>query len=367
MVPDKFNMVDMEGIDIITSQGEAIPGLYQKLVESIAQCRYQCIYNWKFNGILIPPTYVEMTIIDDVVWINEGVSVDEEDVIRIYSLEPPVPEPRLLALAVSANGDYLPPAEYDGFSSVNVAVPEPVFGTIIITENGYYTPEQGVDGFLGVTVNVPNTGSTTYEGTSKPPSNLGSNGDWYIQNLPSCRINSLGIDTGINGTNVYGFEYIFTPISSLHTYQSYLVSVLDNFTVGQGGSLGRIYLRIRGSEKLSFTSSEQIDIEAKDGVISTSTGNSNTYDGTQPLCSSSGNIFIGALSSDRYSDFAFVSLTLYDSNSDIIDSFYYDELTNTIKGSLGSLPQSGTGSITSYAQSGIKKAYHKENGIWVEY
>lgn len=118
MVPDKFNMVDMEGIDIITSQGEEVPGLYQKLVESIAQCRYQCIYNWKFDGILIPPTYVEMTIIDDVVRINEGVSVDEEDVIRIYSLEPPAPEPRLLALAVAANGDYLPPADYDGFSSV---------------------------------------------------------------------------------------------------------------------------------------------------------------------------------------------------------------------------------------------------------
>ena len=93
MVPDKFNMVDMEGIDIITSQGEVVEGLYQKLVESITQCRYQCLYNWKFDGIPIPPTYVEMGIVDDVVWINEGVCVDEEDVVRIYSLEPPAPEP----------------------------------------------------------------------------------------------------------------------------------------------------------------------------------------------------------------------------------------------------------------------------------
>ena len=69
MVPDKFNMVDMEGIDIITSQGEEIPGLYQKLVESIAQCRYQCLYNWKFDGILIPPTYVEMVATDEEVTI----------------------------------------------------------------------------------------------------------------------------------------------------------------------------------------------------------------------------------------------------------------------------------------------------------
>ena len=158
MVPDKFNMVDMEGIDIITSQGEEIPGLYQKLVESITQCRYQCIYNWKFDGILIPPTYVEMTIVDDVVWINEGVSVDEEDVIRIYSLEPPAPEPRLLALAVSANGDYLPPADYDGFSSVNVSVPEPVFDFLQVTANGTYYPPQGVDGFGAVEVDVPSSG-----------------------------------------------------------------------------------------------------------------------------------------------------------------------------------------------------------------
>lgn len=153
MVPDKFNMVDMEGIDIITSQGEEIPGLYQKLVESIAQCRYQCIYNWKFDGILIPPTYVEMTIIDDVVWINEGVSVDEEDVIKIYSLDPP--EPQLSNLSVTSNGTYYPPEGYIGFDIVEVGVPEPIFSTISITENGEYSPPQGVDGYSFIEVNVP--------------------------------------------------------------------------------------------------------------------------------------------------------------------------------------------------------------------
>ena len=154
MVPDKFNMVDMEGIDIITSQGEAVEGLYQKLVESIAQCRYQCLYNWKFDGILIPPTYVEMDIVDDVVWINEGVSVDEEDVVRVYSLERPS---NLLPIAISANGDYLPPEGYDGFDSVNVYIPPPVLDIIQITENGSYAPPQGVDGFSSVGVNVPST------------------------------------------------------------------------------------------------------------------------------------------------------------------------------------------------------------------
>lgn len=84
MVPDKFNMVDMEGIDIIESQGVAVEGLYDKLVESIAQCRYQCLYNWKFDGILIPPSYAEIIEDDGEVWINEMVSVDSNDVIHIY-------------------------------------------------------------------------------------------------------------------------------------------------------------------------------------------------------------------------------------------------------------------------------------------
>ena len=88
-------MVDMEGIDLLAVQGEIIPGLYNKLVESIALCRYQCVYNWSFNSILIPPTYVEMEEREDGVWINEGVMVDEEDVVHIASIEPEPPAPVL--------------------------------------------------------------------------------------------------------------------------------------------------------------------------------------------------------------------------------------------------------------------------------
>ena len=119
MVPDKFNMVDMEGIDLIESQGVEVPGLYEKLVESIAQCRYQCLYNWKFDGILIPPTYVEMVADDESVSINGGVSVDLDDIVHIESL-----------------------------------VIVPVVEALSVTENGVYTPEEGVNGFAPVTVNI---------------------------------------------------------------------------------------------------------------------------------------------------------------------------------------------------------------------
>lgn len=141
MVPDKFDMVDMGGIDLIESQGVAVEGLYQRLVESITLCRYQCLYNWKFNGILIPPSYVEMEVRDGDVWINEGVSVDENDVIHIYSIEPEPPSP---------------------------IVPE--IEPLIVVENGEYYAPVGVDGYNPVTVNVPAQGAVNFTNSMYPAS-----------------------------------------------------------------------------------------------------------------------------------------------------------------------------------------------------
>ena len=151
MVPDKFNMVDMEGIDLIESQGVEVPGLYQKLVESIAQCRYQCLYNWKFDGILIPPTYVEMVATDESVSINGGVSVDVDDIVHIESL---VIAPIVEALSVTENGVYTPEEGVDGFAPVEVEI-NPVIESLEVSENGVYVAPEGVDGYSPVTVEIP--------------------------------------------------------------------------------------------------------------------------------------------------------------------------------------------------------------------
>lgn len=161
MVPDKFNMVDMDGIDLIMAQGEEVPGLYNRLVESIAQCRYQCLYNWFFDGVVIPPSYVEMEVNEDEeVAINEGITVSPDDVIHIYSLSPGPVDPEIIPLLAEENGVYNVPAGKDGFNPVTVDVPSytPVINSISITENGTYTAPSGVDGYSPISVDVSGGG-----------------------------------------------------------------------------------------------------------------------------------------------------------------------------------------------------------------
>lgn len=171
MVPDKFNMVDMGGIDLILMQGEEVSGLYDRLVESIAQCRYQCLYNWLFDGVIIPPTYVEMEVNEeDEVAINEGITVSPDDVIHIYSLEPGPVDPKIIPLLAEENGVYNVPTGKDGFNPVTVDVPSytPVINPITITENGTYTSPSGVDGYDPITVNV--SGSSVIQADYTGPS-----------------------------------------------------------------------------------------------------------------------------------------------------------------------------------------------------
>lgn len=217
MVPDKFNMVDMGGIDLILMQGEEVAGLYNRLVESIAQCRYQCLYNWLFDGVIIPPTYVEMEVgLDEEVRINEGVVVTSDDVIHIYSLEPPAPEPEIIPLLAEENGIYNVPTGVDGFNPVTVDVPSytPVIQPITITENGTYNIPSGIDGYGPIVVNV----STGYPFIVSVDG--GYNGGAVVSVL--YEITHTELIHGV-GNSPYNLQY--TPNSSTATIDNHTVAV----------------------------------------------------------------------------------------------------------------------------------------------
>lgn len=186
MTPVQFKMVDLGGIDLVEIDGTAVPGIYNKILGAYNTCRVAILCNWFFAGILLPPAHVLITMDDDVLMINDVISVDIDDVLSIPGLSPSVviealtatendtytpgpgvngfspvvvdvPGPVLVQLTATENETYLPGTGEDGFSSVvvNVPAPAPVTVPLSVTENGTYTPEQGVDGFDEVVVNVP--------------------------------------------------------------------------------------------------------------------------------------------------------------------------------------------------------------------
>ena len=239
MVPDKFNMVDMDGIDLIMAQGEEVPGLYNRLVESIAQCRYQCLYNWFFDGVVIPPSYVEMEVNeDDEIAINEGVTVSPDDVIHIYSLAPGPVDPEIIPLLAEENGVYNVPAGKDGFNPVTVDVPSytPVINSLSINENGTYTAPSGVDGYSPVTVNVPSDEpvidpiTITENGTYTAPSGV-DGFDPITVNVSGSGIDKLQFHYGrleINtGAISESSEYCYSDMVEITTGSGYWLVDLD--------------------------------------------------------------------------------------------------------------------------------------------
>lgn len=246
MVPDKFDMVDMGGIDLIMMQGEEVPGLYNRLVESITQCRYQCLYNWLFDGVIIPPTYVELEVNEnDEVAINEGVTVSQDDVIHIYSIEPSPVGPEIIPLLAEENGVYNVPIGKDGFNPVTVDVPSytPVITTLAVTENGTYTAPSGVDGYSPIIVNVSGgSGELTPLETDLATGYVG-NGMWYAyqQNYADCRSDLYSVKAGETYLIALGsivstrFRIMFTttdirtiPVGSQQTISGVNIESVDN-------------------------------------------------------------------------------------------------------------------------------------------
>ena len=316
MVPDKFNMVDMGGIDLIMMRGEEVPGLYMRLVESIARCRYQCLYNWLFDGVVIPPTYVELRIGDeDEVIINEGITVTDDDAIHIYSIEPgpdpPVPEPEIIPLLAEENGVYNVPAGKDGFNPVTVNVPSytPVINPLAITENGIYTPSSGVDGYSPVTVNV--SGSSIVEEWNFKESFVGSERDIVITPSNVVRDSNGAI---FNAANCYLSIPIRLPFCTIELYigQMNLTSGSNRRFVMKSDSEGLIY-RTGGKWSFYAANAWATDSDITDGsffanstlkiVVDSSyywhiyKDNILVYEPNRPLEFSASNIRIGSSSS----------------------------------------------------------------------
>lgn len=121
-IVDKFNMVDMGGIDIVESQGTAVEGLFTRLLNAIQRCQYQILYNWKFAQIEIVPSPSELLFDGEKVSINGAITVTEDDVVHIYSLEPEPIAPVIEPLTVTENGEYEAPSGVDGYAPVAVNV-----------------------------------------------------------------------------------------------------------------------------------------------------------------------------------------------------------------------------------------------------
>ena len=166
-VVNKFNMVDMGGIDIVESQGVAVDGLFSRLLTAIQNCRYQVLYNWKFAKIEIAPSYVELVFDGEKVSINEAITVTEDDVVHVHSLEPEPVVPVIEPLSVTENGMYEAPKGIDGFNPVTVDVAFNVV-PIVVTISGGYNGGALVKVFIDNTVIYSGTGNSPYNLTYTP-------------------------------------------------------------------------------------------------------------------------------------------------------------------------------------------------------
>lgn len=210
-------------------------------------------------------------------------------------------------------------------------------------------------------------------GIEAPSSSIGEDGDIYLRYINAGAISSgtQYIDTDIDPSSIYGMEFLFTPVSSVASYQSYLSGYLDNFTVGQNWSIDRIYLRLQGAEKIANT---QIDtnainiISCRNGSIKVNGIEVNTYSGALSNNSETIHIF-AAPNGERKSAMKFYGLRLYDVNDELIHDIVaveheqygvclYDIVTETY------FQNEGTGTFdVSYVEK-IIATYCKVNGAW---
>lgn len=125
MVPRKFNIVDFCGFDLAGQYGETLPGIYDKIVDAHWNCVYVMCFGLKFGGFDIVPQYMVPEMFFDHIMLNGIISIDQNDVITIPSIEPPAPppiQPVIQSLTATENRTYEAPEGVDGFNPVVVDV-----------------------------------------------------------------------------------------------------------------------------------------------------------------------------------------------------------------------------------------------------
>lgn len=93
MVPRKFNIVDFDGFDIVEQYGEALPGIYDKIIDAHWNCVYIMCFGLKFGSLDVAPQYMTPELFSDHIMLNGIISIDRNDVITIPGIEPPPPPP----------------------------------------------------------------------------------------------------------------------------------------------------------------------------------------------------------------------------------------------------------------------------------
>ena len=86
MVPDKFNMVDMGGIDLLAANGQIVSGLYDKILEAYSPCKICVLYNYSFATLPITPQYAFISLGVDEVILNGAIHVSSDDVVTLPSI-----------------------------------------------------------------------------------------------------------------------------------------------------------------------------------------------------------------------------------------------------------------------------------------